>query len=352
MVSAGRGRRELTPYSEDKMVREIESYEECREFVENLRVDPDFGDPMLATEEQLRQNLLHPIESPDSYRVVGVFEAVEAESEPESKSESKPVNDAPAPDNAPAPGRLTGVFAFLRLPDERYAEMLVGLSRRREAYAELFAWLRRDFRGYEVDFVFNPRNCMLRDELRAAGAQFEPEQQKMRLCGEAEQGAGDVEGSDSVEPAQSGETARPREHAKAANEPAGGFTIEPFCERYAAQYAAIHSTDVYWTADRVMAAQDRFRILLAVRDGEVIGYIDVTRGLAENEPYDLYVLPAHRRRGCGRALLAAAIRLNRPRGMMLLVDVDNPAAVRLYETSGFCVVSGENSLTAHMVIPA
>lgn len=341
------------------MVREIESYEECREFVENLRVDPDFGDPMLATEEQLRQNLLHPIESPDSYRVVGVFEAAEDESESEfepasepepefeseSESESKPVNDAPAPDNAPAPGRLTGVFAFLRLPDERYAEMLVGLSRRREAYAELFAWLRRDFRGYEVDFVFNPRNCLLRDALGAAGAQFEPEQQKMRLCGEAEQAAGDVEdaeAADSVEPAQSGGSA----------EPADGFTIEPFCERYAAQYAAIHSTEVYWTADKVMAAQDRFRILLAVRDGEVVGYIDVTRGFAENEPYDLYVLPAHRRRGCGRALLAAAIRLNRPRGMMLLVDVDNPAAVRLYEMSGFCVVSGENSLTAHMVIPA
>lgn len=341
------------------MVREIELYEECREFVEKLRTDPDFGAPMLATEEQLRKNLLHPIESPDSYRVVGVFEEAEAESEAESESkpefesesESKPANDASAPDDAPTPGELTGVFAFLRLPDERYAEMLVGLSRRREAYAELFDWLRRDFCGYGVDFVFNPRNCLLRDALEAAGAQFEPEQQKMRLCGEAEQAAGDVEAADSVEPAQSGGSARPAGHVKAANEPAGGFTIEPFCERYAAQYAAIHSTDVYWTADKVMAAQDRFRILLAVRDGEVVGYIDVTRGFAENEPYDLYVLPAHRRRGCGRALLAAAIRLNRPHGMMLLVDVDNPA-VRLYESLGFRAVTGENSLTARMVIPA
>ena len=71
----------------------------------------------------------------------------------------------------------------------------------------------------------------------------------------------------------------------------------------------------------------------------------------ENEPNDLRVLEAYRRRGWGRRLLAKAIELNRPHGMMLLVDTDNVPALRLYESMGFEKAEGENSLTASWQIP-
>ena len=92
-------------------------------------------------------------------------------------------------------------------------------------------------------------------------------------------------------------------------------------------------------------------MLLAVDAGRVVGYLDVTRCFEENEPYDLLVLEEYRRRGWGRRLLARALELNRPSGMMLLVDADNVPALTLYESMGFTKVLGQNNLTATWEIP-
>ena len=123
--------------------------------------------------------------------------------------------------------------------------------------------------------------------------------------------------------------------------------IEPLSERYMAQYCAIHNTDMYWTGERVAQAQERFRTFLAIHDGKVVGYLDVTYIFKENEPFDLFVLTEYRRRGYGRKLLAKALEQNEPNGMMLLVDADNVPAIRLYESMGFAKVQGQNNLTAH-----
>ena len=55
--------------------------------------------------------------------------------------------------------------------------------------------------------------------------------------------------------------------------------------------------------------------------------------------------------GYGRKLLAKALDMNRPNGMMLLVDVDNEPAIRLYASMGFAKAQGQNNLTAHWRIP-
>ena len=94
-------------------------------------------------------------------------------------------------------------------------------------------------------------------------------------------------------------------------------------------------------------AQERFRTFLAIHDGKVVGYLDVTYIFKENEPFDLFVLTEYRRRGYGRKLLAKALEQNEPNGMMLLVDADNVPAIHLYESMGFAKVQGQNNLTAH-----
>jgi len=121
-------------------------------------------------------------------------------------------------------------------------------------------------------------------------------------------------------------------------------------ERYRAQYCAIHTTDCYWTAEKVIAAPDRFRIILALDGNRVVGYVDITHIFEENEPYDVFVLESHRRRGYAKAMLSRAIELNRPNAISLLVDIDNPAAVALYTSLGFEKADGENSIAAHMVL--
>ena len=111
--------------------------------------------------------------------------------------------------------------------------------------------------------------------------------------------------------------------------------IEPLSEQYRDQYVAMHSTDCYWTGDKVANALDTFHVFLAVDDGSVVGSIDVTRNNEENEPFDLLVKADRRRLGWGRKLLAKAIEANRPKGMMLIVDVDNAPAIALYRSMGF-----------------
>ena len=111
------------------------------------------------------------------------------------------------------------------------------------------------------------------------------------------------------------------------------------------EYCVIHGKDMYWTGEKIAAAPEKFRTFLAINQGRVIGYLDVTHCFEENEPYDIYVLPEYRRKGYGRKLLAKALDCNQPRGMMLLVETDNTAAIRLYELMNFKTVPGQNSLT-------
>lgn len=272
------------------MIRMIETYEECRDFVSDFQGDPSFSDPMLSNEEQLQCNLVRPIKKTDRYCVFGVY------------SEET----------------LTGLFAFLVIRDEQYAEMLVGLSREKAAYQEALQYLEQHFPGYGVDFVFNPGNCLLREQLHLRKADFEPEQQKM---------------------------------VQKAPAPKIGTTgIAPLSVQYAEQYCAIHNQDMYWTGEKVVQAQDRFHTFLAVRDGRVVGYIDVTCAFKENEPYDLFVLEAYRRMGYGRKLLAKALEANAPNAMSVLVDADNAPAIRLYASMGFA--KKQTILTAHWTVPS
>ena len=77
----------------------------------------------------------------------------------------------------------------------------------------------------------------------------------------------------------------------------------------------------------------------------------MTHCFDENEPYDLWVRPEARRRGWGRKLMTKALELNHPKDMMLLVDVDNEAAIRLYRGTGFLPAPGKGCQTAFWHIP-
>ena len=126
--------------------------------------------------------------------------------------------------------------------------------------------------------------------------------------------------------------------------------VEAYTPQYARQYFAIHNQDMYWTGEKVAAATERFRTYLALHEGKVVGYLDVTCCFAENEIYDLLVLPEYRRMGYGRKLLAKAE--NGQKGMMLLVDADNEPAIRLCQRAGFVKKPYANSLTAHWKVRA
>ncbi len=268
------------------MIRELSELTPYLDFVRDVNGDPCFSDPMLCTPGELEQNLLRAVGKPND-RVLGVFRD----------------------------GTLVGLFDFLILPDERYVEMIAGLSRDAAAYAEIADRLQADFPGWQADFVFNPENRPLRALLEQKGAAFDPVQDRMVFSG-----------------------------ALPEVDTAG---VELFSEPYRAQYLALHDDGSrYWTAEKVLAAPYRFRVFLAIEDGAVAGYLDVTHCFDENEPFDLFVKEGSRRKGWGTKLMAEALERNRPNGMMLLVDADNDAAARLYEKLGFQKQPGQSSLTA------
>lgn len=270
------------------MIKVRTSVQEYLDFVNEINRDPNFSDPMLISEEQMRNHLLNAPTRQDC-QVLGVFDGAE----------------------------LTGLFVFLVLPDESYLEMLVGLSRSLTAYEEMLAWLKEHYHGWKADFVYNPKNYLLHGLLEQEQAEFEPEVQKMVLKRDV-----------------------PYESS---------HQIELYSEKYREGYRAIHDDDDgrYWTADKVIAAPERFRIILAIEQGEVVGYIDITHKYEENEPYDVFVKESHRRKGYDKAMLARAIELNRPKELMVLVEANNAADIALYESMGFDKVESGN-ITAHL----
>lgn len=271
-------------------IKRITSFGECEAFARSFAGDSSFSDPMLLGDEQIENNLLKAVEQPQSHAVIGIYDKQE----------------------------LLGLFSFLVIEEEKYLEMLAGLSKDRESYEKMFEYLKEHFESYDADFVLNPNNFLLRELLARNGAKFYTEQQKMTFSGKAPE-----------------------------METSG---VELLSEKYIPQYLEMHSTDVYWTGEKVIEAKERFRTFVAVDGAEVVGYLDVTHCFEENEPFDLLVKEEYRRKGWGKKLLAKALEMNKPYVMMLLVDIDNEAAIRLYESIGFKKVENENSITAHCKI--
>lgn len=86
--------------------------------------------------------------------------------------------------------------------------------------------------------------------------------------------------------------------------------------------------------------------MLAVKDNQLIGYLDVTHCFEENEPCDLFVKPEEQNKGYEKALLARAVELNEPHRMMVLVDVDSAEEIEVFSAVGFEKTDGQNSIYA------
>lgn len=186
------------------MIRKVTTYAQCEEFVSVFFTDESFSDPMMLTDEQLQHNLIKSINQTDRHDVIGVYHDEE----------------------------LIGLFAFLLLKDENYLEMLVGLSREENAYREMFSYLDHNYAGYKADFVFNPNNTLLKKLLIEKNAEFDTEQQKMLF----------------TSPIPTIDTTG----------------VELLSEKYHAQYCAMHTQDMYWVGEKVIAAPERFRTLVAI----------------------------------------------------------------------------------------
>ena len=213
-------------------------------------------------------------------------------------------------------GTIEGLFVWLILPEDLFLEMIIGFTKKGEVFSEMLAFLEANYPGYQMDVVLNPRNPAIVLPLKAKGAVFEPEQQKMLQRGAVP----DIS----------------TEH------------IELYSEKWKAQYCEVHHTDTYWTAERILSTENKFRVLLAIENGQVQGYLDVTCCHEENEIYDLYVRPEAANRRYERELLVKAFELNGMHPLMVLVDVDARKEIEMYSEAGFEISEGYNSVLARL----
>ena len=215
-------------------------------------------------------------------------------------------------------GNADGIFVLLILPTEKYIEIIIGLSKSKHAYNELFQYLEKNYKGYRCDFVINPKNVLLKNILVSKDAKFESEQQRM--------------------------IARLSSHKQYP------LDIQLYTEQWKQAYINMHVKETYWTAEKVLSAFDRFRVFLAINHEQLIGYLDVTYTYKQNEPYSLFVLPEYQNLGYEQALLSKAIQMNGINTMMTLVDVNAKEEIRIYEEAGFELIKGQNSVFVTITI--
>ncbi len=266
------------------MIQKIYSFDEYEDFISELANHPQYSDPHFSYD---RNNLYRCLKSKDKHAFV-----------------------------VSGNGIVKGLFVFIILPDDRYVEMLIGFTKVEEVFTEMLKYMENNYCGYQMDFVFNPLNTAIFEPLKLEGAIFEPEQMKMIQCGSVP----NVLTND----------------------------IEQLSDKWMKQYCDLHSTDTYWTAQRIISALDKFRVFLVVKDEQVLGYLDVQNCYDTNEIYALYIKPEAASQGYELSLLAKAIELNKPNKMMVVVDVDNKDEVDLYTAAGFTKLEGQNSVAAYI----
>lgn len=266
------------------MIQKIYSFDEYEGFINELNEHPQYSDPHFSYD---KNNLYRSLKSKDKHAFVVLGNGI-----------------------------VKGLFVFIILPDDRYVEMLIGFTKVEEVFTEMLEYIENNYCGYQMDFVFNPLNTAIFGPLKLKGAIFEPEQMKM---------------------IQSGTIPNVSTN-----------NIEQLSDKWMKQYCNLHSTDTYWTGERIVSALDKFRVLLVVKDEQVLGYLDVQNCYDTNEIFALYIKPEASSQGYELALLAKAIELNKPNQMMVVVDVDNKEEVDLYTAAGFTKLEGQNSITAYI----
>lgn len=264
------------------MIYRIDSLEEYEDFISAVSKDSRLSDPHFA------------------YDKGNLYDAL--------KKKNRPVFASRQGDT------VTGIFVWTVIDEDRYVEMLIGLVQTEAAMHEMLDYMEEHYSGYQADFVINPRNNIIRSVLNEKKAVFDTEQQRMFHNG-------------SQSYACSG-------------------CVEEYSPKWKEAYCSMHDADTYWTAEKVLSRLDIFRVLVAIEEGELAGYLDVTRCFDTNEPYSLHVKPGKENTGCEKALLESALAYNVPKTMMVLVDAGNPDEIRLYESVGFETVNGQNSILA------
>lgn len=108
--------------------------------------------------------------------------------------------------------------------------------------------------------------------------------------------------------------------------------------------------DEYWRRGaRAFGSSEHASLFLAERDGDAVGLVSATAAAGVGYIGSMWLEPAARGAGLGRALLDAACASLRARGcsrLVLSVTETNAAAIALYQSAGFSLTGESKPLRA------
>lgn len=210
---------------------------------------------------------------------------------------------------------LTGVMALCVEPEEKYLQAVGGVfahKNYRLVAMEFYKYLKSHYSGYQFDAAYPEENKQAIDFMISIGAKVLASEYEYRL----------------------------HKHY---------FTIQPetfyiieLNEKYHEGFKKIHNKshpDVYWTGERLLNALDKFDILIALDNSEVIGSV-VTSSLSKKaeEIYFIEVKEDRHNHGVATSLLNKAIQkafCNGTEELTVMLEKENAAAIHLFEKFGF-----------------
>lgn len=207
-------------------------------------------------------------------------------------------------------GCLASAFAFIIDSENRYYEAVWALTEDADAVAEAAHYLKENYPNFAGDWVINPQNTAVITALESLGAE----------------NYGTSRGYLMDEP----------------TEPVAVDNIFPLEEKYHAEYAEMHSKDVYWTAERVIGSE-RFATWVALEDGHVAGYIDLFRDPDMSEVYDWQAPNIELKTSLMRTAVSHA---NSP--VFIMMDDSEPENADILNRIGFKRTPHRDSVALHL----
>jgi GNAT superfamily N-acetyltransferase len=203
---------------------------------------------------------------------------------------------------------ITGVGCFFNEPEEQYLECVGGFFDDEADFLLVIPYLQEKCKGSRVDFVYPLENKKILGYLKNAKADFDEPALSLKLI------------------------------LKDFVLQESSYKIAVLSEDYCDAYRKIHQDkNKYWKADLVLESPALFMPHLAIHEGTVIGYIDITFGKELVEIYDLFVIDEYRDSGYTEALINEAIRavLKDNNTLAVHIDLSDSRMKKIYNTFGF-----------------
>lgn len=210
---------------------------------------------------------------------------------------------------------ILGVLALSVEPEEKYIEAVDGVYANKnyqEIAMEFFKYFKEKYAGFHFDAVYPLENKQAICFMQSIGAECVDTYMNMKLK------------KNDFHPSK------------------GSKQVIPISEKYYESFCRLHDEyhpDVYWTGKRILAALDKYDVLIAVEKDELIGFV-VTSIIRDGKAEVSFVGTdkRYRRQGYARNLLGEAIDrafLSGANELILEVEVENIPAIHLYEYFGF-----------------